>query len=149
MDTNRSAREARPRLVVVYGHRSLDLLQICDGARDWCELIWLVDATDPSAARVRPILRKFGTVVDALGESPEQAAQILRAYAPDGLATFYDAGMERVAAIAAELGLPFHSVEAARCLEDKLSQREALRAAGLPSPRAVALPDDGGPEEVE
>lgn len=78
---------SRPRLVVVYGHRSLDLMQICEGARDWCDLIWLIDAADPSAARVRPILRKFGTVVDALGEDAETAAERLRVHAPDGLTT--------------------------------------------------------------
>jgi biotin carboxylase len=124
-------------------------MQICEGARDWCELIWLIDAADPSAARVRPILRRFGTVVDALGEPPEQVAEILRAHSPDGLATFYDTGMERVAAIAARLGTDFHSVEAARCLEDKLHQREALRAGGLPTPRVLALPGEADPAEVE
>src|SRR5512140_550253 len=137
MDIPVTAREPRPRLVVAYGHRSLDLMQICDGARDWCDLVWLIDAEDPSAARVRPILGKFGTVVDALADPPGRAAERLRAHSPQGLATFYDTGMERVAAIAAELGADFHSVHAARCLEDKLHQREALRAAGLPSPRVV------------
>jgi biotin carboxylase len=149
MDGDVNAGAARPRLAVVYGHRSLELMQICDGARDWCDVVWLIDSADPSAARVRPILRKFGIVVDALGEAPNRAAEALRAYSPDGIATFYDAGMEHVAAIAAELGLPFHSTRAARGLEDKLVQREALRAAGLPSPRAAALPDGAGSEEVK
>jgi biotin carboxylase len=127
----------------------LDLMQICEGARDWCELIWLIDAADSSAEAVRPILRKFGTVVDALGDSPENAAELLRGYSPQGLATFYDAGMERVAAIAALLGTDFHSVAAARCLEDKLHQREALRAGGLPTPRVVMLPSEADRAEVE
>jgi hypothetical protein len=48
---------------------------------------------------MRAILRRFGDVVDALGESPARAAAALRAHSPDGLATFYDAGMERVAVI--------------------------------------------------
>jgi biotin carboxylase len=124
-------------------------MQICEGARDWCELIWLIDAADPSAARVRPILRRFGTVVDALGEPPERAAEALQAHSPHGLATFYDTGMERVAVIAARLGADFHSVEAARCLEDKLHQREALRGGGLPTPRVVTLPSEADRAEVE
>lgn len=139
----------RPRLAVVYGHRSLDLMQICDGARGWCDLVWLVDGEDPSVAAVHPMLRKFGQVVDSLGESPARAAKALRAHSPDGLATFYDANMQRVAAVAGELGLPFHSVQAGRNLEDKLYQREALRAAGLPTPNAVALPERADLATVE
>ncbi len=124
-------------------------MQICEGARGWCDLVWLVDREDPSVAKVRPILRKFGVVVDALGDPPEEAAEALRAHAPDGLATFYDTGMERVAAVARELGLPFHTAEVARRLEDKLFQREALRSAGLPTPRTVALPEGADRETVE
>jgi biotin carboxylase len=139
----------RPRLTVVYGHRSLDVMQICDGARGWCDLIWLVDPADPSVTAVRPILRKFGVVVDALGQPPEEAAAALRVHSPNGLATFYDTGMERVAAIATELGLPFHSAQAGRNLEDKLHQREALRVAGLPTPRIAALAEDAERETVE
>jgi hypothetical protein len=65
----------------------------------WCDLVWLVDGEDLSAMAMRAILRRFGDVVDALGESPARAAAALRAHSPDGLATFYDAGMERVAVI--------------------------------------------------
>jgi biotin carboxylase len=133
---------SRPRLAVVYGHRSLELTQIRGGARDWCDLVWLIDAGDPAAARARPLLRRYGEVVDALGAPPAAAADALRPHAPQGLATFYDTGMERVAEIARELELPFHSAATARRLEDKLAQREALRAAGLPTPAAVALPAD-------
>jgi biotin carboxylase len=135
--------------VVVYGHRSLDVMQICEGARGWCDLVWLVDPDDPSVAAVRPILRKFGVVVDALGSPPRDAAAALRAHSPDGLTTFYDTGMERVAAVAEELGLPFHTAATARALEDKLQQREALRAAGLPTPLTAALPEDADRAAVE
>lgn len=140
---------SRPRLVVVYGHRSLDVTQIRAGARDWCDLVWLVDAEDPQVSRVRPMLERSGTVVDALGEPPAEAAEALRPHAPDGLATFYDTGMEHVAEIARELELSFHAPAAALCLEDKLHQREALRAAGLPTPGTVALPEDADRTAVE
>ena len=141
--------ESRPRLVVVYGHRSLDAMQIRDGARDWCDLVWLIDASDASATAVAPLLRRSGPVVDALGESPERAAQALAAHAPDGLVTFYDSGMEHIAAIAQALGLRFQSREAARALEDKHFQREALRAAGLPTPRSVPIPAGAEAETVQ
>jgi biotin carboxylase len=140
VEENRPEAEARPRLVVVYGHRSLDVMQIRAAARDLCDLIWLVDGEDPSVAAVRPVLERFGVVVDALAQSPQQAAAAVRVQRPDGLTTFYDTGMEQIAAIAAELGLPFHSAEAGRALEDKVHQREAFRRAGLPTPRTVALP---------
>ncbi len=134
---------------MVYGYRSLDLMQIFDGARDWCDLVWLVDANDPSVPRVRPILRKFGVVVDALGESPERAANALAVHAPSGLATFYDTGMEHVAAIAEQLQVPFHSAHTARCLEDKLHQRTAFRAAGLAGPEFAGLPPHADREMLE
>ncbi len=124
-------------------------MQIREGARGWCDLVWLVDGEDPAAAAVLPLLRRFGVVVDALGASPKAAAQALRVHSPDGLATFFDAGMEHLAAIAAELELPFHSPEVARSLEDKLYQREALRSAGLPTPGIVALPPDADRTTVE
>lgn len=149
MEAASPAAEQRPRLVVVYGHRPLDLMQIVEGADGRCDLVWLVDGEDASVAAVPSILRKFGAVIDALGDSPARAAEVLRAHSPQGLATLYDAGMERVAAIAGELGLPFHSVQAGRNLEDKLHQRKALRAAGLPTPRAMALPASGSREIVQ
>lgn len=123
-------------------------MQICDGARDWCDLVWLVDADDPSVAKVRPILRKFGVVVDALGDSPERAADALAAHSPDGLATFYDTGMEHVAAIAERLRVPFHSTHTARCLEDKLHQRDAFRAAGVAGPHFAAVPQHADRETL-
>ena len=135
--------------MVVYGHRSLDAMQIREAARGWCDLIWLVDGEDPSAAAVLPLLRRFGVVVDALGASPKDAAEALRAHSPDGLTTFYDTGMEHIAAIAGELGLAFHTPEVALGLEDKLYQREALRSAGLPTPRTVALPPGADRATVE
>jgi biotin carboxylase len=124
-------------------------MQIRAAARGWCDLVWLVDRDDSSAAAVRPLLNRFGVVVDALGASPREAAEALRPHSPDGLATFYDTGMEHVAAIASELDLPFHSAQVARGLEDKLHQREALRAAGLPTPGTVALPADADRATVE
>jgi len=131
-----SAAANRPCLVVVYGHRSLDVLQIFAGAKGWCDVVWLVDRDDPATASVRPLLERSGTVVDRLGDSEQAAATAIARLAPDGLATFYDTGMERVARIAAAAELPFHSPRAALCLEDKYEQREALRTAGLQIGRA-------------
>lgn len=115
-------------------------MQIRAGAQDWCDLIWLIDADDPSAVQVKPILNRFGKVVEALGGTAEQAAAAVAPHQPDGVATFYDTSMEHVAEIAAALKLPFHSPQTARCLEDKLHQRKAFAAAGLPTPGVVEIP---------
>jgi biotin carboxylase len=131
---------SRPRLAVAYGHRSLDALALRTAARGWCDVIWLIDGEDPAAAALKPLLARTGSVVDALGAAPAAAAAALREHAPDGLATFYDTNMEHLARIAEELGVPFNAPPVARALEDKLHQREALRAAGIPSPAVVALP---------
>lgn len=114
-------------------------MQLREAARGLCEPVWLVDANDAAAAAVVPLLRRSGPVVEALAHAPRAAADALRVYAPDGLATFYDTGMEHVAGIAAELGLPFNEPHTARCLEDKYHQRETLRAGGLPTPPVVTL----------
>lgn len=139
VDPTAPTAEARPRLVVVYGQGSLDVMAIRAAARGWCELLWLVDPEDPSVEAVRPLLERFGVVVEALPSSPKEAAAALREHSPDGLVTFFDTAMEHVAAIAAELSLPFHSPQTACRLQDKLHQREALRSAGLPTPRTAAL----------
>lgn len=139
----------RPRLVVVYGHRSLNALQLAEAAHGLCDLIWLVDTGDQSAMAVLPLLKRSGTVVQALGLPAAEAAAAVRPLAPDGLTTFYDTGMEHVAAIAAELGLPFNDVGAARALEDKFHQREAMRAAGLPTPPVVSLPASADRSKLE
>jgi biotin carboxylase len=58
-----------------------------------------------------------------------------------------DDGTAVIAALAAErLGLPRNPPAAARRTVNKLAQREALSAAGLPVPRFQAFPVAGGPE---
>ena len=130
----------RPKLVVVYGEASIGAMEIGAAARGWCDLVWLVDGEDPVVATVGPLLSRFGAVVDSMRAPPKQTAEALRAHSPDGVITFYDRGMEHVAEVAAELGLPFHTPEIARRLTDKVLQRDALRSAGLPTPRVAALP---------
>ncbi len=129
-----------PRLAIVYGHRSFDAMQLRAAARGLCEVIWLVDAADPAAVAAAPLLRRSGPVVPALGLPAQEAAASLRQHAPDGIATFYDTGMEHVARIAAELELPFNEPHTALALEDKLHQRTALRDGGIDTPAVIELP---------
>src|SRR5258708_1925134 len=95
-------------------------------ARGLCDLIWLVDGADASVAAMMPLLTRFGAVVDTAGLTVDAAARALAAHRPDGLASFHDTAMERVALIAAEAGLDFQTPQAALNLEDKLHQRRAF-----------------------
>jgi biotin carboxylase len=137
------------RLVVVYGHRSLDAIQLREAARDWAELIWLIDRDDQSAAALVPLLSRSGPVVQALGLPAIEAAAALAPHEPDGIATFYDTGLEHIAEIAAVLGLRFNAPSTALALEDKYAQRMALRAAGRPSPQVVVIPASPDPATIE
>ena len=81
------------------------------------------------------LLRRFGPVADIGGMSVDAAAREVGNYRPDGIVTYFDADMVRIAGIAEQLKLPFVSTTTARMLVDKLYQREALRTAGLEGPR--------------
>jgi hypothetical protein len=100
-----------------------------------------VDRHDPAVAKVRPILRKFGAVVDALRDPPQRAAEALRAHSPNGLTTFYDTGMERVAEVAGELGVPFHTAEVARRLTEIKLTSEGLRVIEVNGRIGGGVPD--------
>lgn len=115
-------------------------MQIAEAAAAVCDLIWLVDDQVFGDSQMSRLLRRFGPVIDIGGLSPSEAAQMLLPYRPDGVITYFDAGMVRISQIAAVLGLPFADPGTARTLVDKVAQRQALRAGGLemPESRAVA-----------
>jgi biotin carboxylase len=116
-------------------------------AAERCELLWLVDGRLPEVADMVALLGRYGTVVDIGGMSTREAASIIASHRPDGLVSYFDAGMVAMAEVAEQLGLPFHSPTTAAVLVDKLSQRAALAAAGLAVPRCSPLPP-GSPTEV-
>jgi biotin carboxylase len=61
----------------------------------------------------------------------------------DAVASFADLDQDRAAAIAADLGLPFHAVETVAAVHDKVRMRRQLAAAGLAQPyRAVGSAAD-------
>jgi biotin carboxylase len=139
-----SAPARRPLVAVAYGPRSVGAVQLADAAADVCDLMWVVDASQPEVDEMASLLRRFGPVVDVGGMGIEQAAREVGRYRPDGMVTYFDAGMMSVACIARELGLPFVSPETALRLVDKLTQREALHLAGLAGPRFWAVPAGAG-----
>jgi biotin carboxylase len=66
----------------------------------------------------------------------------------DGIVAVGDRPAVLAARIARALGLPGHPPEAAAVSRNKLATREALRAAGLPTPVFFALPIDADPAAV-
>jgi biotin carboxylase len=61
----------------------------------------------------------------------DAARRINDACAIDAVVAFAELDQDKAAAIAADLGLPFHSVETVEYAHDKLAMRQRLRAAGV------------------
>lgn len=139
---------SRPLVIVPHGERSVAFLQLVAAAEDLCDLAWLVHSDEPDGGVPPRLLRRFGPVVDGAGKDEVSLADEVAALGPQGVVAFRDADLVRVARIAARLGLPFHSPAVARRLADKVEQRRALRAAGLPVPRVWEIPAHPDPALV-
>lgn len=137
-----------PRLAYVYHPLSFAPLSITEAATGVCELVWVVDSSQPDAAVMQRLLRKFGPVVDAAGLGADDVARALATYEPHGVLSMHDADLVWTAELAERLGLPFHSVETAVRLTDKHAQRTALAAAGLAVPAFTIVPMDATAAEV-
>jgi biotin carboxylase len=124
-------------------------MQIVEAASGLCGILWLLDESGPDSAFTSRLLRKVGTVVNRAGLSLEETAALLRAHAPDGVVAYRDEDIVLLALMAAELGLDYRTPEVARRLVDKLSQRQALRNSGLPSPLCWEIPAARDPATVE
>jgi len=135
-------RPRRPTVAVAYGTRSAPPVQVATAAAGVCDLVWLVDQRDARARDLARLLGRWGPVVEIGGLAAADAAAAVAAYGPNGLVTFFDAGMVELATLAEDLGLAFHSPEVAAALVDKHLQRSALDAAGIEGPRHWLLPAD-------
>jgi biotin carboxylase len=136
----------RPLVAVGYGPRCVPVMQLVEAAAGLCDLLWMVDRSLPDMDQTAELLNRFGPVVDVSGLGVDQITKALSPYAPDGIATYLDAGMVGYAEVAAILGLPFHSPATAVALIDKARQREALAAGGLDVPlcRTIATGQPAG-----
>lgn len=134
------ASSGNPRLVVPFGRATLSPLALAQAASGLCDLLWLVDLSDPDTAAIERMMARFGTIVDLAGIAPESWADVVAAHEPTGMLTFFDTNMVAFAEMAGQLGLPFHSPEVAGRLLDKARQRQAFRAAGLPTPPSWVIP---------
>jgi biotin carboxylase len=130
-----------PRLAFVYHPRSFPTMAIKEAAEGTCELIWVIDSSDPDIGSMARLLGRLGELVDISGMSLGDAAAALSVARPDGILTLADSLLVWTARVAAILELPFMSPEVAARLTDKYTQRAALREAGLPVPGYWRVPD--------
>src|SRR5580700_589832 len=131
----------RPRLAFVYHPRSFGTMVNAEAADGICELIWVLDTSDPEISSMSRLLRRLGDVVDVAGSSLEDAAAAIAAARPDGILALADSLLLWTARIAALLELRFISPDVAERLTDKHAQRLALQRAGVPVPRFWPIPD--------
>jgi len=108
-----------------------------------CRVLWLVDGSEPGIEQLCRLLSRFGPVVDIGGTDDAEAARLVGQHEPDGIIAYRDRDIYRMSLLASQLGLPFHEPDVARRLVDKLHQRKALAAAGLPTPRLVEIVASG------
>jgi len=120
-----------------------------DAASGLCRLLWVVDSSKPGVGAVASLLRRFGKVVDAAGCTAQELVQLVHAERPDGVTSYADTDLHQQAWLAEALELPGPSVRAAALLTDKLLQREALEAAGLPGPRFCEVREPADRSEIE
>jgi biotin carboxylase len=128
-----------PRLGVLYHSRSVEVLPLARASCHRWRTIWLIDHADGEDPGRATLLRRFGEVVDITGLSMAEVAQVLPEPL-DGILATNDPDLVRAAELASQLQLPHFDAGAVTRLNDKYAQRQALRAAGLPTPNIVHLP---------
>jgi biotin carboxylase len=101
---------------------------------DSAEILWVADEAVSGDATTYRLLQHLGTVVDIAHLDLDRAAHRLAGHHPDGIVSFVDDHIVTAAALAARLGLPYHTPEVAGILVDKCRQRATLRQAGIPGP---------------
>lgn len=146
--TRRPSRSGLPLLMVPHGYRSAAPLELAAAADGVCELLWLVRAGDPEVEAVGGLLRRLGRVIDIDGMDTNEVVAASAPFPVEGVAAFRDDDLPLMADVAARLGLPFHSADVARRLVDKVEQRTALRAGGVPVPNWWEIPSRRDAEAV-
>lgn len=117
------------------------LPDLLDAAADWCELVVVNAGPQPWTADEREGLADLAEVLDAAGSDPATIAAELAALAVEGVLTMEDEWIPLVAAVAARLGLPYHSEATAEAVTRKDVQRAILAGTGL-GVRAATFTDE-------
>jgi biotin carboxylase len=136
-----------PALVIVFDP-SLPILKILEESAGVWRTVWLIDRAEPGVEEMARQLHRLGEVIDATGLTPAQATAAAAGHDPRGAIAFSDAGVPIAATIGAALGLPAYSAQTVERLSNKVAQRTALRAAGVPVPAFWVLPARATTAEV-
>jgi glutathione synthase/RimK-type ligase-like ATP-grasp enzyme len=132
-------RVSPPRVAVMYEPGAFSPLELFEAAAGLCDLIWVIGWSGTRDSSMARLLPRLGTLIDIGDFDRDTTVAALREARAEGIAVFTDAAQEPAAELAEQLGLPFHSPQTALRLRDKLEQRRALRAGGLPVPDTVAV----------
>ena len=139
--TERVGRAGRvERLIVSYEATTPSVFSLRDATRGLCEIVWMIDLSEPDMAKAARLLSRVGRVVDIAGLTAAETVHALGATRPTGVVALNDRRLSLLATAADGLGLDFHSPEVARRLSDKLLQRQAMQSAGLPVPPFREVP---------
>ncbi len=123
---------ARPLIGVFWDYGSIGMADLAHSAEGLADLAFVIDRRSPYGASAARLASHFGTVVDAPVADHDLSTALASC---DGLATFADSQIVRMARIAELLGLPQHSPQTALApLTDKHERRRRLAAAGIPTP---------------
>jgi biotin carboxylase len=129
------------RLIVSYEASTPSLFSVRGAAQGLCDIVWLLDRSEPEMTDAARLLSRMGTVVDIEGRSRQEIVEALGAVGPTGVVALNDRRMTLLADVAMGLGLDFHTPDVAQTLSDKVLQRRAMAAAGLLTPPFVQIPD--------
>lgn len=131
----------RPKLVVVYHPHSISPFEIAESARDLCDLIWVLDRTDPWLEPLLALIGRLGTTIDTAGLNVDEIVDRVARKHPEGVISFLEE-LPLGAAIAQACDLRFHSPVTADLLTNKYRQRLALAEAGVPGPEFWSVSHD-------
>jgi hypothetical protein len=121
--------------VVGTGGGAVNLSDLLDAADDCCDLV-LVNVDDtPWTESDRSALDGVVRSVDGAGLQLDEICRQLTAHGVEGIVTFRDEVVPTAAAIAARMGLNYHSEATARAVTHKDVQRRLLAEAGIAQPR--------------
>jgi biotin carboxylase len=139
--------DGRPRrLAYAYDPTTLAALDLAAAAEGICELVWIVDGSNPETRSMARLLRRLGPIVDRSELGFDEIARSLADAGVEGVMTHTDDTLVLAAELAQRLGLPGMTPLAAARLQDKHLQRSALRDAGVPVPDFWPVPAAGDAE---
>jgi glutathione synthase/RimK-type ligase-like ATP-grasp enzyme len=140
----------RPRLVIPYDITSSSPMAVAALLTHVCDIVWVVDSSDPSLGAMARLLARLGVVIDTNGLTWPTVVDDLRHHGVDGVVAFTDSQVLRAALIAETLGLAHNPPAIVERLVDKHVQRAVLAHAGVAVPRFRMIPDlTDGPGAAE